>query len=75
MPAESCANNVNSRKTSIHPNLEQNQAFLTTSHLQTMAAEGRVFVVKLPYSHMATLPQVRQRDMMDDTWSQCAGGS
>jgi len=42
---------------SIHPNLEQNQAFLTTSHLHTMAIEGRAFVLKFAYSHLGTLPQ------------------
>jgi len=46
-----------SRKTSIHPNLEQNQAFLTTVHLQAMHAEGRALVVSFPYSHLGTLPQ------------------
>jgi len=42
---------------SIHPNLEQNQAFLTTRHLSAMAGEGRVMVVKFSYSSLKTLPQ------------------
>jgi len=42
---------------SIHPNLEQNQAFLTTRHLSVMAGEGRVMVVRFSYSSLKTLPQ------------------
>ena len=47
-----------SNLTSIFPNLEQNQAFVTTRHLQTMGSEGRVMVVKFPYSSMKTVPKV-----------------
>jgi len=43
--------------TSIHPNLEQNQAFLTTRHLHQMAGEGRAIVAKFSYSSLKTLPQ------------------
>jgi len=42
---------------SIHPNLEQNQAFLTTRHLSVMSMDGRVMVVKFSYSSLKTLPQ------------------
>ena len=56
----SCTRSSNTlcRNTSIHPNLEQNQAFLTTAHLQALAGEGRAFVLKFPYSNLGTLPQV-----------------
>jgi len=43
--------------TSIHPNLEHNQAFLTTRHLHQMAGEGRALVAKFSYSSLKTLPQ------------------
>jgi len=43
--------------TSIHPNLEHNQAFLTTRHLHIMAGEGRALVAKFTYSSLKTLPQ------------------
>jgi len=43
--------------TSIHPNLEHNQAFLTTRHLHQMAGEGRAMVAKFSYSSLKTLPQ------------------
>jgi len=42
---------------SIFPNLEQNQAFVTTRHLQTMGSEGRVMVVVFPYSSIKTVPK------------------
>ena len=41
---------------SIHPNLEQNQAFLSTAHLQVMAGEGRLLVASFPYSELSNLP-------------------
>jgi len=43
--------------TSLHPNLEHNQAFLTTRHLHIMAGEGRALVAKFAYSSLKTLPQ------------------
>jgi len=46
-----------SRDSSIHPNLEQNQAFLSTAHLQVMAGEGRLLVATFPYSDLTNLPQ------------------
>jgi len=45
------------RETSLHPNLAANQAFLSTTHLQEMAGEGRVHVITLPYSRLAALPK------------------
>jgi len=45
-----------SRDSSIHPNLEQNQAFLSTAHLQVMAGEGRLLVATFPYSDLTNLP-------------------
>ena len=44
------------RDSSIHPNLEQNQAFLSTAHLQVMAGEGRLLVATFPYSDLTNLP-------------------
>ena len=44
------------RDSSIHPNLEQNQAFLSTAHLQVMAEEGRLLVATFPYSQLTNLP-------------------
>jgi len=43
-------------RSSIHPNLDKNQAFLTTSHLRIMADQGRAIVVKFSYSDMDTIP-------------------
>jgi len=43
-------------RSSIHPNLDKNQAFLTTSHLRIMADQGRAIVVKFSYSDMSTVP-------------------
>jgi len=42
---------------SIFPNLEQNQAFVTTRHLAAMGSEGRVMLVKFPYSSIKTVPK------------------
>ena len=53
-PDQSLSNNTSS----IFPNLEQNQAFVTTRHLQTMDNDGRVMVVRLGYSNMKTIPKV-----------------
>jgi len=52
-PDQSLSNNTSS----IFPNLEQNQAFVTTRHLQTMDNDGRVMVVRLGYSNMKTIPK------------------
>jgi len=46
-----------STNTSLHPNLEHNQAFLTTRHLHQMAKEGRALVARFSYSSLRTLPQ------------------
>jgi len=46
-----------SKNISIFPNLEDNQAFVTTRHMQTMDREGRVLVTKFAYSSMKTIPK------------------
>jgi len=51
-PDPSLSNNI-----SIFPNLEDNQAFVTTKHLQTMDREGRVLVTRFAYSSMKTIPK------------------
>jgi len=48
---------LQSKTISIHPNLEENQAFLTTRHLKAMSVEGRCVVATFPYSSLCSLPQ------------------
>jgi len=57
-----------SATTSIHPNLEHNQAFLTTAHLRAMSDQGRVIVTKFSYSDMTTLPAEVPQHLADGAY-------
>ena len=45
-----------SPSTSLYPGIQENQAFLATQDMRALAQQGRVLVVRLPYSDLKTLP-------------------
>jgi len=42
--------------TSLYPGLQENQAFLVTQEMRIFADQGRLLVIKFPYSDMKTIP-------------------